>query len=72
MGFVNRKKRKTKAAYDEPIGQWMVPLARLHPGIRAVLADLLTCRQPYRGLCRRLLAAAVGGYANGAPSLVSR
>jgi hypothetical protein len=35
----------------------MVPLARLHPGVRGVLGDLLACRQPYRGLTRRLLRA---------------
>jgi len=29
--------------------------------VRRVLADLLACRQPYRGLKRRLLRAAVGG-----------
>jgi flavin-dependent dehydrogenase len=38
-----------------PIGQWMVPVAKRHAGIRAVLGDLLACRQPYRGLRRRLL-----------------
>jgi flavin-dependent dehydrogenase len=46
--------------FDGPIGQWMVPVARLHPGVRRVLADLLACRQPYTGLKRRLLRAAVG------------
>jgi len=45
--------------FDDPIGQWMVPLARRHPGIRRVLGDLLACRQPYRGLKRRLLRAVV-------------
>jgi flavin-dependent dehydrogenase len=39
------------------IGQWMVPVARLHPGIRRVLSDLLACRQPYGGLRRRLLGS---------------
>jgi flavin-dependent dehydrogenase len=42
------------------IGRWAVPVARAHPGIRRVLDDLLTCRQPYTGLRRRLLRAAVG------------
>jgi flavin-dependent dehydrogenase len=42
------------------IGRWAVPMARAHPGIRRVLNDLLTCRQPYTGLRRRLLRAAVG------------
>lgn len=46
--------------FDGPIGQWMVPICRRHAGIRRVLADLLACRQPYRGLRRRLLRAALG------------
>lgn len=46
--------------FDAPIGQWMVPAARIHPGIRRVLGDLLACRQTYTGLKRRLLGAAVG------------
>jgi len=37
-----------------------VPVARPHPGIRRVLGNLLACRQPYEGLRRRLLKAAVG------------
>lgn len=44
--------------FTAPIGQWMVPVSRLHPGIRRVLADLLACRQPYDGLGRRLVRAA--------------
>ena len=44
--------------FEDQIGQWMVPVARRHPGIRRVLADLLACRQPYHGLKRRLLRAA--------------
>jgi flavin-dependent dehydrogenase len=63
---LGRARRAVRLFYEQPVAQWMVPLARLHPGIRAVLADLLTCRQPYRGLRRRLLAAAVGLYACGA------
>ena len=46
--------------FEDPIGDWMVPLARFHPGVRRVLADLLGCRQGYRGLRRRLVQAAVG------------
>jgi flavin-dependent dehydrogenase len=46
--------------FDGSIGQWLVPVARFHPGIRRVLLDLLSCRQPYRGLRRRLFKAAVG------------
>jgi flavin-dependent dehydrogenase len=45
--------------FDGPIGQWMVPVARLHPGVRRVLSDLLACRQPYGGLKGRLLASAL-------------
>jgi hypothetical protein len=44
--------------FDGPIGQWMVPVARRHSGIRQVLGDLLACRQPYRGLRRRLVRGA--------------
>lgn len=46
--------------FEGPIGQWMVPVCRSHPGLRRVLADLLACRQPYVGLRRRLLAAGLG------------
>jgi len=46
--------------FEGPIGRWMVPAARLHPGIRRVLADLLACRQTYTGLRTRLLGAALG------------
>ncbi|HEY3566617.1 MAG TPA: hypothetical protein VGP73_01695 [Thermoanaerobaculia bacterium] len=46
--------------FEGAIGRWAVPLSRAHPGIRRVLNDLLTCRQPYTGLRRRLLGAAVG------------
>ena len=46
--------------FEGSIGQWMVPAARLHSGIRRVLGDLLACRQPYRGLRRRLVRAALG------------
>jgi flavin-dependent dehydrogenase len=46
--------------FEGPLGQWMVPLCRAHPGIRRVLADLLACRQGYTGLKGRLLRAGVG------------
>ena len=46
--------------FEGSVGQWMVPVSRLHPGIRRVLADLLACRQPYTGLRRRLVGAALG------------
>jgi flavin-dependent dehydrogenase len=46
--------------FEGAVGRWAVPLSRVHPGIRRVLNDLLACRQPYTGLRRRLLGAAVG------------
>jgi flavin-dependent dehydrogenase len=46
--------------FEGAVGRWTVPLSRVHPGIRRVLSDLLACRQPYTGLRRRLLGAAVG------------
>ncbi len=55
-----RAMRARALFFEGPLGQWMVPVARLHPGIRRVLSDLLACRQPYGGLRRRLLRAAVG------------
>jgi flavin-dependent dehydrogenase len=60
---LGRAGRAARLFYDEPIAQWMVPVARRHPAIRSVLGELLTCRQPYRGLRRRLLGAAIGRYA---------
>jgi hypothetical protein len=57
---MERAARAARLFYEGPVGQWMVPFARLHPGIRRVLGDLLACRQPYRGLTRRLLRAAAG------------
>ncbi len=58
-GEMARAHRARDLFFERPLGQWMVPSARVHPGIRRVLADLLACRQPYRGLRRRLLRAAV-------------
>jgi flavin-dependent dehydrogenase len=46
--------------FEGSAGRWMVPVARIHPGIRRVLGDLLACRQPYTGLRRRLAGAAIG------------
>ncbi|HEV7517162.1 MAG TPA: hypothetical protein VGR07_12745, partial [Thermoanaerobaculia bacterium] len=60
-GEMERARSARDLFFEGPIGQWMVPVARFHPGIRRVLADLLACRQPYGGLRRRLLAAALGG-----------
>ena len=56
---MERAHRARGLFFEDPIGQWMVPVARRHPGIRRVLADLLACRQPYRGLRRRLLRSAL-------------
>lgn len=56
---MERAARARRAFFDGPVGQWMVPVARRHSGVRRVLEDLLACRQPYRGLRRRLLRAAV-------------
>ena len=63
---LDRARRASRLFYDDPLAQWMVPVARVHPGMRAVLGDLLTCGQPYVGLRRRLLEAALGRYACGA------
>ncbi len=60
-GEMERARSARDLFFDGPIGQWMVPVARLHPGIRRVLGDLLSCRQPYRGLRRRLLASVLSG-----------
>jgi flavin-dependent dehydrogenase len=60
---LDRAGRAARLFYDEPLGQWMVPVARAHAGIRSVLGDLLTGRQTYRGLRRTLLRAAIGRYA---------
>lgn len=58
-GEMERAARARSLFFDDPIGQWMVPVSRLHPGIRRVLSDLLACRQPYGGLRRRLISAAL-------------
>lgn len=42
-----------------PVGRWMLPAARLHRGVRRVLADLLACRQSYLTLESRLLREAL-------------
>ncbi|HEX2644130.1 MAG TPA: hypothetical protein VHU81_14140 [Thermoanaerobaculia bacterium] len=57
-GELERAGRARDLFFAGGVGRWMVPAARLHPGIRSVLADLLACRQPYRGLRRRLLRSA--------------
>jgi len=57
---LERAGRARDLFFEGSVGQWMVPVARLHPGIRRVFSDLLACRQPYTGLRNRLLRAAVG------------
>jgi flavin-dependent dehydrogenase len=52
---LGRAGRARPIFFESPVGQWMVPVARVLPGIRQVLGDLLACRQPYRGLRRRLV-----------------
>ena len=54
---MTRSEHACRLFYDDRIGQWMVPVCRAVPGVRRVLGDLLSCRQPYRGLRRRLLGA---------------
>ncbi len=50
--------RARRLFFEGPVGQWMVPVARHHAGVRSVLEDLLACRQPYGGLRGRLLRSA--------------
>jgi flavin-dependent dehydrogenase len=45
--------------FSGPVGRWMLPAARLHRGVRRVLADLLACRQSYSTLESRLLREAL-------------
>jgi geranylgeranyl reductase len=45
--------------FGGPVGRWMLPAARLHRGVRRVLADLLSCRQAYSTLESRLLREAL-------------
>ena len=56
---LGRAARATELFYQAPIGQWMIPVCDRHPGVRRVLEDLLRCRQPYTGLRRTLLRAAL-------------
>jgi hypothetical protein len=61
-GEMARAEHARALFFEGAVARWMVPVARLHPGIRRVLSDLLACRQPYTGLTRRLVTAATGGY----------
>ncbi|MEE2777939.1 MAG: NAD(P)/FAD-dependent oxidoreductase [Acidobacteriota bacterium] len=57
---MKRAGRAARLFFEDGLAQWMVPVCRVHPAIRRVLSDLLSCRQPYTSLRRRLLRAAVG------------
>jgi flavin-dependent dehydrogenase len=54
---MGRAHRAADLFFEQDLAQLMVPFVRLHPGVRAVLGDLLACRQPYAGLRRRLVSA---------------
>jgi menaquinone-9 beta-reductase len=56
---MERAERARGLFFTGPVGRWMLPAARLHRGVRRVLADLLACRQPYRSLESRLLREAL-------------
>jgi flavin-dependent dehydrogenase len=58
-GELGRAGRARSLFFEGPVGQWMVPVARVLPGIRQVLGDLLACRQPYQGLRRRLVRGVI-------------
>ncbi len=58
-GELGRAGRARPVFFESAVGQWMVPVARVLPGVRQVLGDLLACRQPYRGLRRRLAREAI-------------
>jgi flavin-dependent dehydrogenase len=59
-GELDRAGQARELFFEGAVGQWMVPVARMHSGIRVVLGELLACRQPYRGLRRRLVLGALG------------
>jgi flavin-dependent dehydrogenase len=56
---MERAERARGLFFTGPLGRWMLPAARLHRGVRRVLADLLACRQPYCTLESRLLHEAL-------------
>jgi flavin-dependent dehydrogenase len=56
---MERADRARGLFFTGPVGRWMLPAARLHRGVRRVLADLLACRQSYRTLESRLLREAL-------------
>ena len=67
-GEMARAEHARALFFEGAVARWMVPVARLHPGIRRVLSDLLACRQPYTGLTRRLLTAAAATSRTRTPS----
>jgi flavin-dependent dehydrogenase len=56
---MERADRARGLFFSGPVGRWMLPAARLHRGVRRVLADLLACRQSYLTLESRLLREAL-------------
>ena len=56
---MDRADRARGLFFTGPVGRWMLPAARLHRGVRRVLADLLACRQSYCTLESRLLREAL-------------
>lgn len=58
-GEMERAARARRLFFEGPIGQWMVPVARHHAGVRGVLEELLACRLEYRDLRRTLVRAAL-------------
>lgn len=56
---MERADRARGLFFTGPVGRWMLPAARLHRGVRRVLADLLSCRQSYCTLEGRLLREAL-------------
>ncbi|HEY9423016.1 MAG TPA: hypothetical protein VIW92_16510, partial [Thermoanaerobaculia bacterium] len=68
-GKMERASQACDWFFQGRIGQWMVPAARLHPGIRRVLGDLLACRQGYLGLRGRLVGAVMEKGRGQAPPL---
>jgi flavin-dependent dehydrogenase len=64
-GEMERAVRARSLFFDDSLGQLVLPVSRMHPGIRRVLSELLACRQPYRGLRGRLLQSALSVRAAG-------
>ena len=67
-GDMERAARGSRLFFEDRLGQWMVPVCRLLPGVRREAVDLLSCRRPYTGLSRRLLKAVVGRRTDSRPA----